>query len=148
MSRMRSPRLRLLGRVAGLAIYLVDGEAVRNVVDIDFTMGGNEARYGYVPAGEIWIDNAQHVLDRTATALHELVERDLMLHHGMSYDAAHDAANARERALREQLERRRSARFDAATVVTAYRVFLREKPSRQRSRELDRDIAEALRRRD
>lgn len=148
MSRLRSPRLRLLGRVCGLAIYLVDGEEVRDVLDIDFTMGGNEARYSYVPPGEIWIDNAQHVLDRTATALHELVERDLMLHHGMSYDVAHDAANARERALRAQLTRRRPARFDVASVTAAYRVFLREKPSRQRSRDLDRDIAEALRRQD
>lgn len=101
-----------------------------------------------MPPGEIWIDNAQHVLDRTATALHELVERNLMLHHGMSYDAAHDAANARERALRGQLTRRRPARFDATSVAAAYRTFLREKPSRQRSRDLDRDIAEALRRQD
>lgn len=129
-------------------IYLVDGEKVRDVLDIDFTMGGNEARYSYVPPGEIWIDNAQHILDRTATALHELIERDLMLHHGMSYDTAHDAANARERALRGQLEQRRPARFAAPIVASAYRAFLREKPSRQRARDLDRDIAEALRRRD
>lgn len=148
MSSLRSPRLRLLGRICGLTIYLVDGEKVRDVLDIDFTMGGNEARYSYVPPGEIWIDNAQHILDRTATALHELVERELMLHHGMSYDTAHDAANARERALREQLKRRRLTRFDAARVSAAYRAFLREKPSRQRARDLDRDIAEALRRRD
>jgi hypothetical protein len=148
MNHSRSPRLRLLGRVAGLVIYLVDGEKVRDVIDIDFTMGGNEARYSYVPPGEIWIDNAEHVLDRTATALHELVERDLMLHHGMSYDSAHDAANARERAFRQDLERRRPSRFDARRVGEAYRIYFREKPIRKRSRQLDSEIAAALARPD
>lgn len=140
------PRLRLLGRVAGLAIYLVDGERVRDAIDIDFTMGGNEARYSYVPPGEIWIDNAAHVLDRTATALHELIERDLMLHHGMSYDTAHDAANARELLFRRDLERRRPTRFDARRVAAAFRVYSREKPIRKRSRQLDREIEKALER--
>jgi hypothetical protein len=136
--------LRLLGRVAGLAIYLVDGEKVRDSIDVDFTMGGNEARYSYVPPGEIWIDNADHVLDRTATALHELIERDLMLHHGMSYDFAHDAANARERVFRRDLERRRPSRFDGRRVGQAYRIYFREKPIRKRSHQLDREIAAAL----
>jgi hypothetical protein len=147
MSMPRSPRLRLLGRVASLAIYLVDGEKVRDKIDVDFTMGGNEARYGYVSPGEIWIDDAAHVLDRNATALHELVERDLMLHHGMGYDSAHDAANARERVFRQDLERRRPVRFDARRVAEAYRVYFREKPIRKRSHQIDREIVAALARR-
>jgi hypothetical protein len=125
-------------------IYLVDGEKVRDSIDVDFTMGGNEARYSYVPPGEIWIDNADHVLDRTATALHELIERDLMLHHGMSYDSAHDAANVRERVFRQDLERRRPVRFDARRVAEAYRIYFREKPIHKRSHQLDREIAVAL----
>jgi len=148
MSRnLRPPRLRLLGRVAGLAIYLVDGEKIRDVFDLDFTMGGNEARYSYVPPGEIWIDDAQHALDRMATALHELIERDLMLHHGMRYDDAHDAANAHERSFRSRLELQRPTGFDAPSVAAAYRVYCCEKPRRQRSRQLDREIAETLHRR-
>lgn len=124
----RPPRLRLLGRVAGFAVYLVSGERVRDEVDIDFTLGGNEAVYTYVPPGEIWIDDAAHALDRTATALHELVERDLMLHHGMDYDRAHDAASARERLFRRGLVRRHPTKFDAHSVAIAYRAYLRETP--------------------
>jgi hypothetical protein len=82
--KMKPPRLRFLGRVGGLPIYLVSGEKVRNELDIDFTQGGNDGVYSfYIPAPEIWIDDALHGLDRTATALHEMVERDLMVHHGM-----------------------------------------------------------------
>jgi hypothetical protein len=138
------PRLRLLGKVAGLSIYLVSGERIRDEIDIDFTMGGNEAVYSYVPTGEIWLDDAMHVLDRSATALHELVERDLMLHHGMDYDRAHDAASARERAFRKELAHQPPRTFDARRVGVAYRAHLREQSPREHARLLDREIDEAL----
>jgi hypothetical protein len=143
--RLKLPRLRLLGRVAGLPIYLVDGERIRDDIDIDFVNGGNGAVYpGYIPPSEIWIDDAQHAIDRTATALHELIERDLMLRHGMGYESAHDAANGHERALRKDLARRRPTGFDARRLADAYRIYLGEKPSSKRSRLLDRDIIGAL----
>lgn len=126
--KLRSPRLRLLGHVAGLAIYVVSGEQVRDLVDIDFTMGGNEAVYAYVPPGEIWIDDAAHVHDRTATALHELIERHLMLRHGMNYDRAHVVANTWERTFRRKLRRRPLERFDEGAVAAAYRAYLQEFP--------------------
>lgn len=140
----RSPRLRLLGKVAGLSVYLVSGEKVRDDLDIDFTMGGNAGRYSYVPMNEIWIDDAMHVLDRTATALHEVVERDLMLHRGMSYDRAHDAANLCEHSFREDLLRHPPKKFDARRVTAAYREHLRSRPSRAYGHQLDREIAAAL----
>jgi hypothetical protein len=94
--KLRRPRLRLLGRVAGLRIYLVCGKQVRDELDIDFTMGGNEAVYpSYVPPNEIWIDDAAHAHDRTATALHEIIERDQMMRFGKDYDDAHEVASAR-----------------------------------------------------
>lgn len=146
------PRLRLLGKIAGLSIYLVSGERVRDDVDIDFTLGGNEAVYTYVPPGEIWIDDAAHVLDRTATALHELVERDLMLHHGMDYDRAHDAASARERSFRREFAHQHPVKFDVRGVTAAYRAYLRDVPPdgsssapvRKTSRRLRREIDEVL----
>ncbi len=145
MKAPKTPRLRLLGLIAELAIYLVDGEYIRDNLDIDFVNGGNEAVYpSYVPPGEIWIDDAQHAIDRTATALHELIERDLMLHHGMSYDAAHDAANGHERAFRNDLKRHRPARFDAPRLAKAYRIYRHETPRRQETKRLDQEIAQAL----
>lgn len=146
--KLKPPRLRLMGRVAGLPIYLVDGETIRDDIDIDFVNGGNEAVYpSFIPSGEIWIDDAQHAIDRTATALHELIERDLMRNHGMSYDSAHDAANGHERAFRKDLGRRRPMGFDVKRLAEAYRVYSREKSLSKRSRLLDREIIGALARR-
>ena len=66
--------------INGMSAGLVSGEKVRNEMDIDFTQGGNDGIYPfYIPKSEIWIDDALHGLDRTATALHEMVERDLMV---------------------------------------------------------------------
>lgn len=143
----RWPRLRLLGKVAGLSVYLVSGEQVRDEIDIDFTLGGNGAEYTYVPPGEIWIDDAAHALDRTATTLHEMVERDLMLHHGMDYDRAHDAASARERVFRRDLIRRPPVKFAGRRVAAAYRAYLRELPqdvAPKTSRQLEWEIGEVL----
>ena len=94
---------RSIGRLGNLRIYAVDGTAVRNRVDVDFTCGGTGARYAYIPMGEVWIDDALmgSGTDASATLLHEVVERTLMLR-GMTYDKAHDRANERERTFRAQ----------------------------------------------
>ena len=127
---MKSPRLRMLGFVAGLSVYLVDGEKVRNQLDIDFTCGGNEAVYpNYVPKGEIWIDNVLRPLDATATLLHEIVERNLMVNKGWSYERAHDAASAREKPFRRELARDRPAKIDLAR---AEKVLLTKAPPAER----------------
>lgn len=121
MSKLKSPRVRYVGRCAGLSVYIVDGERVRNEHDIDFTCGGNEATYpAYVPAGEIWIDNVLLPLDATATAFHEIVERDLMMRLGWSYDDAHDAASECEKILRKDLLAKRPRSVDLARVETAF----------------------------
>lgn len=115
---VKAPRTRYLGHVRDLAIYLVDGERVRNELDIDFTCGGNEAVYpNYVPKGEIWIDDALSALDRTATLLHEIVERDLMIEKRWSYDRAHDAASARERPFRKALRKQPPRSIDLERVA-------------------------------
>lgn len=114
---LKIPRLKLLGRVGGLVVYLVDGEHIRNKIDIDFTCGGNEAVYpNYVPKNEIWIDDALSPLDRTATLLHEIVERNLMVNKGWSYERAHDAASAAERPFRKELQVKRPRTIDLPLV--------------------------------
>ena len=124
---LESPRLRLIGHVTGLPVYLVSGEKVRNQIDIDFTQGGNEAAYpGYVPAGEIWIDDAMHSLDRIATIFHEIVERNLVLFGGMDYDKAHDIACKREIEFRKDLARKRPASTDLRLVTAALRPYSAE----------------------
>lgn len=131
--KLEPPRIRRLGYVTGLPIYLVSGERVRNDVDIDFTQGGNEAAYpGYVPAKEIWIDDAMHVLDRIATIFHEIVERNLVLYGGLDYDGAHDIACKRELEFRKELARKKPTTTDLRLVAAALRPYREEAISKGR----------------
>jgi hypothetical protein len=124
---LRPPRLKLLGFINGLAIYLVSGEQVRNKTDIDFTAGGNEGAYpGYVPKNEIWLDDALHVLDRIATIFHEIVERNLMVYGGKDYDDAHEIACKREIAFREELAKKQPTSTDLRLVKRALAPYKKE----------------------
>ena len=124
---LEPPRIRRLGYVTGLPVYLVSGERVRNDIDIDFTQGGNEAAYpGYVPAGEIWIDDAMHSLDRIATIFHEIVERNLVLYGGIDYDKAHNIACKREIEFRKELARKQPSSTDLRLVTAALRPYREE----------------------
>jgi hypothetical protein len=124
---LKPPRLKRLGFINGLVIYLVSGEQVRNKTDIDFTAGGSEAAYpGYIPRNEIWLDDALHVLDRIATIFHEIVERNLMLYGGIDYDKAHDIACKREIAFRRELEKKQPTSTDLRLVTRALKPYSKE----------------------
>lgn len=124
---LKPPRLKRLGFIDGLVIYLVSGEEVRNKTDIDFTAGGSEAAYpGYIPRNEIWLDDALHVFDRIATIFHEIVERNLMLYQGVGYDRAHDIACKREIAFRGELANKQPTSTDLRLVARALKPFRKE----------------------
>jgi hypothetical protein len=155
MPKLLPPRTRYLGKVAGLSIYLVSGVNIRNNDDIDFVCGGNEAVYpSYVLPGEIWLDDAAGPLDRTATALHEIVERDQMMRFGKTYDDAHEVASATERPFRRELVKAPPRAFDGRRVAAAYRAYLRDpgkhpvvdRPNDlpRGAKQMDREIAEHL----
>ena len=159
MKKLAPPRTKYLGKVAGLTVYLVSGVDVRNNTDIDFTCGGNEAVYpSYVPPNEIWLDDAAGPLDRTATALHEIVERDQLMRFGKNYEDAHEVASATERPFRRELAKSPPKAFDPRRVGIAYRAYLRDpgrhpvidRPNdpRRGQRQMDREIAEFVERRD
>jgi hypothetical protein len=61
---------------------------VRDLYDIDFTEGGHDWVYKFVPKGEVWIDNDVKPEERSYIILHELHERNLMKK-GLSYNDAH-----------------------------------------------------------
>jgi hypothetical protein len=90
-----------LGRVEPFAVWMVDGGVVRNEVDVDFTVGGNPAVYGYIPKDEIWVDHQRSPKDLACDLVHELVETWFMNNLNMGYDDAHDRANEVENRLRE-----------------------------------------------
>jgi mannose-6-phosphate isomerase-like protein (cupin superfamily) len=121
---------RLVGNIAGHAIWLVSGRTVRDTLDVDFTTGGNPGRYVYVPDGEIWIEASMSPADVAATIVHELVELAKMLGDHESYDAAHDDANVVEKEARARLrgrskEHRRTAPKTREQAVAWARRFLR-----------------------
>lgn len=96
---MKRIKLRRLGRLAGYVVWAVDGAIVRSHVDVDFALGGNPARYSYVPEGEIWVEWTGSMDDVKAIALHEVNEAACM-QAGASYDDAHESASRGERRVR------------------------------------------------
>ncbi len=74
---------------SGVTVWVVDGRLVRSVFDIDFTEGGHDHVYEFVPENEVWIDNDLDERERPYVLLHELHERNLM-EKGWTYDKAHE----------------------------------------------------------
>lgn len=75
-----------------VSVWIVDGRLVRSVFDVDFTEGGHDYVYEFVPHDEVWIDNDLDEKERPYVLLHELHERNLMAK-GWSYSRAHDDAS-------------------------------------------------------
>ena len=93
------------GLVGGLMVWGIDGEAVRDLVDIDFTTGGNPARYLYVPPNELWIERWLSLTDFAAVIFHEYIEYRLMKDRRMTYERAHDRATIAELPMRKDMRR-------------------------------------------
>ena len=72
----------------GVSVWIVNGRLVRSVFDIDFTEGGHDYVYEFVPENEVWIDDAIEEKERAYVLLHELHERNRMAS-GWSYNKAH-----------------------------------------------------------
>lgn len=72
----------------GVSVWIINGRLVRSVFDIDFTEGGHDRVYEFVPENEVWIDDAIFESERGYVLLHELHERNLMAG-GLPYDKAH-----------------------------------------------------------
>ena len=81
-----------LYKAPGLTIWIVNGEAVRDLFFIDFTCGGHNEVYHFVPKNEIWIDDDMQPKERKFVLLHELHERARMKK-GWVYPKAHFEAS-------------------------------------------------------
>ena len=73
---------------AEVKVWIVDGELVRDLYYIDFTEGGHDEVYKFIPAKEVWIDDDVMPAERKFILLHELHERNLM-NRGWTYEKAH-----------------------------------------------------------
>jgi len=72
----------------GVSIWIVNGRLVRSVFDIEFTEGGHDHVYEFVPENEVWIDDDLEEQERPYVLVHELHERNLMAK-GWPYSKAH-----------------------------------------------------------
>ncbi|MFA5060768.1 MAG: hypothetical protein WC494_00430 [Candidatus Pacearchaeota archaeon] len=72
-----------------IKVWVVNGEIVRSFLFIDFTEGGHDKVYSFIPKGEIWIDDDLSLKERKFVLLHEIHERNLMAK-GMEYESAHN----------------------------------------------------------
>ena len=68
---------------------------MRSGFDDDFTEGGHDYVYEFVPQNEVWIDNDLEELERPYVLLHELHERNLMAK-GWTYSKAHEDSSKLE----------------------------------------------------
>jgi hypothetical protein len=80
---------------SGISVWIVNGRLVRSVFDIDFTAGGHDHVYEFVPEGEVWIDDDIEENERGFVLLHELHERNRMAE-GLPYSKAHDESSRLE----------------------------------------------------
>lgn len=94
-----SVKIKKLATSGGLTVWLVDGEKIRDSVDIDFVEGGHDLVYDFIPENEIWIDKEVPASERRVILAHEADERKLMSG-GMSYEEAHKRASRFEWNLR------------------------------------------------
>jgi hypothetical protein len=78
-----------------LNVWIVDGELVRGRYFVDFTQGGHDKVYKFIPENEVWIDDNISQRERKFILLHEIHERNLMKK-GMAYDSAHQLSSAIE----------------------------------------------------
>ena len=76
----------------GISVWIVNGRLVRSVFDIDFTEGGHDYVYEFVPANEVWIDDDIVEAERGFVLLHELHERKRMAN-GWPYSKAHSESS-------------------------------------------------------
>jgi hypothetical protein len=76
---------------SGVSVWIVNGRLVRSAFDIDYTEGGHDHVYEFVPHNEVWIDNDVEEAERGFVLLHELHERNLM---ATGWDYAHAHADS------------------------------------------------------
>jgi hypothetical protein len=79
----------------GPSVWIVSGRLVRSVFDIDFTEGGHDYVYEFVPQNEVWIDDDIEESERGYVLVHELHERNRMAR-GWPYNKSHTEASRLE----------------------------------------------------
>src|SRR3990167_4180763 len=67
----------------GFKIYEVDGEWIKNNIDVGFGTGGHGLVHSYIPMDEIWVWPVNE--NKWSLALHEIIEHNIMKEEGLEY---------------------------------------------------------------
>lgn len=79
-------KIKKLRKYSGkISVWIVDGKIVRDIFFIDFTLGGHDKVYAFIPKNEIWIDDDVNPEEIPFILVHEMHERTLMAK-GWGYD--------------------------------------------------------------
>jgi len=95
-----------------IKIWVVRGDLVRSLFFLDFTEGGHDKVYPFVPKGEVWIDDDVYKKEIPYVLVHELHERYLM-GKGWIYDSGGVGVFSRK-----VKKGTKSAHFEAAKLET------------------------------
>ena len=76
-------------------VWVINGELVRDLFFVDFTEGGHDKVYNFIPENEIWLDDDISLKERGFVLLHEICERNEMAG-GKEYNPAHFMASSLE----------------------------------------------------
>ena len=98
---LKKIRIKHIGDYQGYKFYYVNGEYIRDNVDIDFCLGGSYSRYKYIPENDFWLEHTAEKGDIAPTILHEYIECGKMVKDEWIYDKAHDFASKYEKAFRK-----------------------------------------------
>ena len=85
-----------------IQVWIVRGDLVRSLFFVDFTQGGHDKVYDFIPKGEVWIDDDVYYKEIPFILIHELHERYLVMKDKTSknmkeaYEKAHVKANELE----------------------------------------------------
>lgn len=96
-------------RLLSAKVCLVDAWRVNEAVsqgglgELQFVSAGNPGRFLVVPEGEIWLGLALELENSLPFLMHEHVENTTMNLYGLSYNDAHDVADAVEARVREEV---------------------------------------------
>ena len=66
-----------------MQVKIVDGNKIRNTIDVDFSGAGSSRMYAYIPEDELWIDKVLSNEQEYFTALHNFEKQ--LLSEGLTY---------------------------------------------------------------
>jgi hypothetical protein len=85
---MKLPRIKKLQTIKDVSIWQVDGNYIRNKIDVNFNNSGHHFTFHFIPVNEIWVDkDFSQRGDEKLLATQSFIERSLMKK-GVSYNKA------------------------------------------------------------